>query len=77
MEMNRKIISKGIALGLFCGMLGVALAIAAPQFGAVGKLIDFHVLPAVIAALFFGSLAGVVAGAVAAVGIAVCSLVFP
>ena len=77
MEMNRKIISKGIALGLFCGMLGVALAIAAPQFGAVGKLIDFRVLPVVIVALFVGAPAGLVAGAVAAVGIAACSLVFP
>ena len=77
MEMNRKIIGKGIAVGLVCGALGVALAVVTPCFGEAGSFLDLHVLPAVIAALFVGSFAGIVAGAVAAVGLLTCPLICP
>mgnify|MGYP003322018481 CR=1 FL=1 len=72
--MKRKIIGKGIAIGLVSGVLGTALAAGMPCFGVAGSLLDLHFLPAVIAALFVGSLAGVVAGATAAAGLLVCSL---
>ena len=75
--MKRKIIGKGIAIGLVCGLLSVALSAGTPCFGEAGSLLDLHFLPAVIAALFVGPLAGVVAGAVAAVGLLICSLFYP
>lgn len=77
MEMNRKIIGKGSAVGLVCGALGVALTVVTPCFGEAGSFLDLHVLPAVIVALFVGSFAGIVAGAVAAVGLLVSSLFCP
>ena len=71
--MKRKNIGKGIATGLVCGVLGTALAAGAPCFGEAGSLLDLHFLPATIVALFVGPLAGIVAGAVAAVGLLICS----
>ena len=72
--MEGKSWQRAAAVGLFCGAVGVALAIGGVHFGGPASLADFCVLPAVVVALFVGAPAGILTGAVAAFGLAAGSL---
>ena len=66
--MNKRVLGRDLAIGVGCGVLGILLAVFGIHVEATDSFVDFRIVPPIITALFIGPLAGIVAGAVAAVG---------
>ena len=66
--MNRRVLARHLSIGVGCGVLGILLTVFGIHVEATDSFVDFRIVPPVIAALFTGPLAGVVAGVVAALG---------